>query len=104
MKERVMKVRDEELKGLSNYLHMNSMLREVLFAAGPIAVVTIFSSLVYAFGKSLTVTQIFHITAFVNILRLPTNLLGQALKMCSDGYVSIKRLERFLLLPTLPSL
>ena len=95
-------VRAKELRRLNVYLHCNAILRELIFAAGPIAVAVIIASFVYWFGQPLTVPQIFEITAFVNILRLPTNLLGQALKQMSDGLVSLSRLNRFLLLPTIP--
>jgi ABC-type multidrug transport system fused ATPase/permease subunit len=62
----------------------------------------IFVSSVFAFGNSLSVVQIFRVLAFVNVLRLPTNLLGQALKTYNDALVSVVRLNRFFLLPTLP--
>ena len=95
-------MRAKELRRLNVYLHCNAILRELIFAAGPIAVAVIIASIVYWFRQPLSVPQIFEITAFVNILRLPTNLLGQALKQMSDGLVSLARLNRFLLLPTIP--
>ena len=95
-------MRTKELRRLNIYLHCNAILRELIFAAGPIAVAVIIASVVYWFKQPLSVPQIFEITAFVNVLRLPTNLLGQALKQMSDGLVSLARLNRFLLLSTIP--
>jgi ATP-binding cassette subfamily C (CFTR/MRP) protein 1 len=80
MEKRVMEVRKKEIKGLNMYLSLNCVLREMLFLAGPIANIVIFTSFVYAFGQQLTLVEMFRVSAFINILRLPSNLLGQALK------------------------
>ena len=103
MEERVMKVRARELSCLKIYLTLSSALRELLFIAGPIASIVVFSSLIYGFGQSITLVEMFRVTAFINILRLPSSLLGQALKNLSDAKVSAARLTRFFLLPTLPA-
>lgn len=47
--------------------------------------------------------ELFRLLAFLNITRFPLNLLGQALKSFNDAQVSLQRLNRFLLLPTLPT-
>ena len=54
-------------------------------------------------GRSLSVVDLFRLLAFLNITRFPLNLLGQALKSFNDAQVSLQRLNRFLLLPTLPT-
>lgn len=53
--------------------------------------------------RSLSVVDLFRLLAFLNITRFPLNLLGQALKSFNDAQVSLQRLNRFLLLPTLPT-
>lgn len=45
--------------------------------------------------------DVFRLLAFLNITRFPLNLLGQALKSFNDAQVSLNRLNRFFLLPTL---
>jgi ATP-binding cassette subfamily C (CFTR/MRP) protein 1 len=80
MEKRVMAVRKKEIQGLNMYLSLNCVLREMLFLAGPIANIVIFTSLVFAFRQPLTLVEMFRVSAFINILRLPSNLLGQALK------------------------
>ncbi len=100
--DRLMSVRVTEVDFLSTYLNASALLRELLFAAGPISALLIFTVAVYGLDQSLNVVQIFRVLAFVNVLRFPLNLLGQALKALSDGRVSIDRLNRFFLLPTLP--
>jgi ABC-type multidrug transport system fused ATPase/permease subunit len=102
MEERISNIRAKELDYLGGYLNYSSLLREALFAVGPFTALVIFVSRVYAFDRPLTLVQIFRVIAFINILRLPTNLLGQALKSSNDAVVSIARLNRFFLLPTLP--
>ena len=104
MEKRVMDVRAKELKCLDLYLCLNSCLRELLFVAGPIASVVVFTSLIYGFGQTITLTKMFRVTAFINILRLPSSLLGQALKNLGDARVSAARLTRFFQLPTLPEI
>ena len=103
MEKRVMEVRSKELRYLNIYLGLNSALRELLFIAGPLASIVVFTSLTYGFGKSITLVQMFRVTAFINVLRLPSSLLGQALKNLSDARVSAARLTRFFELPTLPA-
>ena len=103
MEKRVMEVRTKELRYLNIYLGLNSALRELLFIAGPLASIVVFTSLTYGFGKSITLVQMFRVTAFINVLRLPSSLLGQALKNLSDARVSAARLTRFFELPTLPA-
>jgi hypothetical protein len=44
-------VRAKELKRLNIYLHVNAFLRELIFAAGPIAVCVIIASIVYWFNQ-----------------------------------------------------
>ena len=102
MEQRIVDVRRKELKCLNLYLSLNSCLRELLFVAGPIASVVVFTSLIYGFGQSITLTEMFRVTAFINILRLPSTLLGQALKNVGDARVSAARLTRFFQSPTLP--
>jgi ATP-binding cassette, subfamily C (CFTR/MRP), member 1 len=102
MEKRVVEVRTKELHCLNLYLVLNSVLRELLFMAGPIASITVFSSLIFFFGQTITLAEMFRVTAFINILRLPSSLFGQALKNLSDGKVSAARLTRFFQLPTLP--
>ena len=102
MEQRIIDVRRKELKCLNLYLSLNSCLRELLFVAGPIASVVVFTSLIYGFGQNITLTEMFRVTAFINILRLPSTLLGQALKNVGDARVSAARLTRFFQLPTLP--
>jgi ATP-binding cassette, subfamily C (CFTR/MRP), member 1 len=102
MEKRVVEVRTKELHCLNLYLVLNSVLRELLFVAGPIASITVFSSLIFYFGQTITLAEMFRVTAFINILRLPSSLFGQALKNLSDGKVSAARLTRFFQLPTLP--
>ena len=59
--------------------------------------------LLYLASRALTVVELFRLLAFLNITRFPLNLLGQALKSFNDAQVSLQRLDRFLLLPTLPT-
>jgi ABC-type multidrug transport system fused ATPase/permease subunit len=103
MEKRVMEVRSKELRYLNIYLGLNSALRELLFIAGPFASIVVFTSLTHGFGQSINLVQMFRVTAFINVLRLPSSLLGQALKNLSDARVSAARLTRFFELPTLPS-
>jgi len=94
---RALSVRAKEVKLLSSYLNVNALLRELLFAAGPISTLIIFGTAIYAMNDSITVVQFFRVLAFVNVLRFPLNLLGQALKNAFDAFVSIQRLNRFFL-------
>lgn len=101
MMQRVLTERRKELRQLQRYLLNSSYLRELLFAAGPVATLVIFTVHIYAQKEPISVAQVFRVLAFINILRFPLNLLGQALKNFSDAAVSVKRLDRFLLLPVL---
>jgi len=92
-------VRAKELTSLRCYLNRNSVLRELLFIAGPCTVLVVVLTFVYGTGSTLEVSQTFRILAFINILRFPTNLLGQALKAYSDAIISGSRLTNFFLLP-----
>ena len=98
---RVLAERSKELAQLQVYLLNSSYLRELLFAAGPIATIIIFSVHLYAQREAISVSQVFRVLAFINILRFPLNLLGQALKCFADATVSVQRLDRFLCLPVL---
>jgi ABC-type multidrug transport system fused ATPase/permease subunit len=101
--EKINKSRSRELKSLQKYLERNSLLREVLFYAGPLTVFFVVVTFVYGTGSKLEVAQTFRILAFINILRFPTNLLGQALKAYSDAVIAGSRLTNFFLLPVIES-
>lgn len=103
IEERVTEVREVETKTLREYLNSASRLREVLFAAQPIFAIIMFSVAAEAMNRPLTVVSTFRLLAFLNITRFPLNLLAQALKNYKDGAVSIQRLQKFFLLPTLNS-
>lgn len=103
IEERVTEVREVETKTLREYLNSASRLREVLFAAQPIFAIIMFSVAAEAMHRPLTVVGTFRLLAFLNITRFPLNLLAQALKNYKDGAVSIQRLQKFFLLPTLNS-
>jgi ABC-type multidrug transport system fused ATPase/permease subunit len=101
LEKRVNAVRDKETSTLHRYLDSAGQLRELIFSAQPISALIIFVTATYGMKDPLTVAQIFRVIAFLNITRFPLNLLGQAMKNVSDGLVSIERLNRFFLLPTL---
>ena len=79
MEARVMNSRSKEMSFLARYLDYNSLLREIMFSAGPIATAVIFATSVYGLNNSLKVVQIFRVLAFLNILRFPQNLLAQVI-------------------------
>lgn len=97
--EQINKARSRELSSLHTYLERNSLLREILFYAGPLTVFVVVATYVYGTGSKLEVAQTFRILAFINILRFPTNLLGQALKAYSDAVIAGSRLTNYFLLP-----
>ena len=102
MGSRVLAVRGEELKHLGEYLLSNTNLRELLFMALPFMGIIVFSFIVYHSRLPLSVPLVFRVLSFVNILRFPLNLLGQALKGFTDAFVALERLERFFSLPSIP--
>lgn len=101
--KRVLAARSMEVRHLNRYLAASSYLRELLIVAGPIATLVIFTVVVYNSSAPMTVSQVFKVLAFINILRFPLNLLAQSLKNCSDANVSLGRLGRFFTLPVLVS-
>jgi ATP-binding cassette subfamily C (CFTR/MRP) protein 1 len=101
LEKRVEKVRNAETAYLLSYLGASGHLRELIFSAQPVAAMIIFVTATFAMDKPLSLPQIFRIIAFLNITRFPLNLLGQAMKNVTDGMVSVRRLNRFFLLPTL---
>lgn len=99
---RVNRVRTEETFWLRKYLDAAARLRELMFSAQPICALVIVTTAAYGAKKPLSLVQIFRVLAFLNITRLPLNLLGQALKNVNDGLVSLQRLNTFFLQQTLP--
>ncbi len=102
IESRVNAVREKETQFLRKYLDASARLRELMFSAQPVAALVIVTVAAYGIDKPLDIVQIFRVLAFLNITRLPLNLLGQALKNSTDGLVSINRLNNFLLQRTLP--
>ena len=94
--DRIYKTRDKELRLISRYLDINGILRELLFATQPIVTIVVFMVALYGMNTSLSRIDVIRIIAFLNITRLPLNLLGVAMKSMKDGVVSSERLERFL--------
>jgi ABC-type multidrug transport system fused ATPase/permease subunit len=94
--DRIYKTRDKELRLISRYLDINGILRELLFATQPIITFVMFMVALYGMNNSLSRIDVIRIIAFLNITRLPLNLLGVAMKSLKDGVVSSERLERFL--------
>lgn len=104
LEQRVAAVRDEETSKLWEYLVVNGMLRELLFVAIPLAAYIIFTTFAVLDDSGLTVVKVFRVLAYLNILRFPLNLFGEALKFLSDSSVSLHRLRDFFLLSTRPPL
>lgn len=100
LEQRILGERDAEIKKLGWYLLLSSFLRELLFSAGPITSMIIFSTYIYGMKKEINIVQVFRVLAYVNTLRFPLNLLGQSLKNYNDGKVSVLRITNFLLLDT----
>lgn len=101
MESKILDSRRKELGELFTYLTLNALLREVLFIAGPLAIFFYVVYYVYSLKKKLTVVTVFQVLSFINILRFPLNLLAQSLKMFNDATVSVQRLQKFFLTPTL---
>lgn len=101
MEKRVQDTRKAELGNLLSYLNVNGGLREVLFVVQPVATLVIYLTSLYAYNKPLQQVQVIKVISFLVITRFPLNLLGVTLKSLKDGSVSLQRLERYLLLPTL---
>lgn len=101
IEKRIHAIRTKELGWLRKYLMANGYLRELMFVVQPAVVLVIFTILVYGMDGRMSVVQVYKVLAFINITRFPMNLLAQALKNLSDGKVSMERLDRFFLLPTL---
>ncbi len=99
MQAKVGAVRDGEVSELWKYLMINSALREVVFLSGPLSILIMFL-VALTTGHRLDVVKLFRMIGFINMLRLPINLMGQALKQATDAMVSCERMEQFLLLPT----
>lgn len=104
IEKRISSLRDVEMSTLHNYLDSSSKMREVLFLAQPLIALVIIVISTYAVNKPLTTVQLIKVLAFLNVTRLPFNLLGQALKTCKDALVSVQRLQEYFLLKTLPEL
>lgn len=102
MEQRVNQVREDETYFLRKYLDAAARLRELMFSIQPICALVIVTTAAYGVHQPLSLVQIFRVLAFLNITRLPLNLLGQALKNVNDGLVSIQRLNKFFLQSTLP--
>lgn len=100
LEQRILGERDAEMKKLGWYLLLSSFLRELLFSAGPITSMIIFTTYIYGMKKEINIVQVFRVLAYVNTLRFPLNLLGQSLKNYNDGKVSVTRITNFLLLDT----
>jgi len=96
IEERIYNTRDKELRLISRYLDINGILRELLFATQPIVTFVVFMVALYGMNNSLSRIEVIRVIAFLNITRLPLNLLGVAMKSMKDGVVSTERLERFL--------
>lgn len=101
MEKRVQETRKSELSNLQSYLNVNGGLREVLFVVQPVATLVIYLTSLYGYNKPLQQVQVIKVISFLVITRFPLNLLGVTLKSLKDGSVSLQRLERYLLLPTL---
>lgn len=101
IEERIREVRKKETTRLHAYLDLVGYLREVLFAAQPVAAIIMFATAFYGADKPMSVVQIFRMLAFLNITRFPFNLLSQGLKAANDALVSIQRLDAFFCLPVL---
>lgn len=51
--------------------------------------------------RNLGVVKVFRVVAYLNTIRYPVNLLGQALKFMTDVFVSVERLDAFFRLPVM---
>ena len=100
--KKILGMRATEIQQLRRYLALSSLLRELLFCAGPVTSMVLFTVLIYALGSPIDVVQIFRVLSFINVLRFPLNLLAQSLKNYNDGRVSNSRITAFLTLETLP--
>lgn len=101
VEQRIEGVRLNETTELWSYLVANGLLRELLFLAIPISAFLIFSTYVMV-DQPMSVVKVFRVLAYLNTLRFPMNLFGQAMKFVSDAGVSIVRLNDFFNLPTQP--
>ena len=95
MELRVQQARKLELRALFNYIESNRRLLELMFAAQPTVAMVLFTTTIFVLKRQITLVTVFRCLAFINILRFPMNLLGQALKNISNAKVSLRRLTNF---------
>lgn len=101
IEQRVREVRDQETSWLHRYLDRSGQMRELLFAAQPIAALIMFATAFYGLKKPLSMVVVVRMLAFLNITRFPLNMLSEALKNTNAAAVSIDRLSAFFCLPAL---
>ena len=87
MRDKVAALREVEMQCVWDYLILNGLLREMMFMAGPLMGIVMFTTYAFAAGEPLTTAKVFRCLAFINILRFPLNLLSQVTR---DGLVLLK--------------
>ncbi len=89
MEKRISEVRKAEINKLWDYLVVNGLLREILFFAVPLAAFFIFCTYAFMMNRNLSPVTVFKVIAYLNTLRFPSNLFGQALKNLSGAIICI---------------
>eukprot|EP00164_Ancoracysta_twista_P003660 GFYU01004901.1.p1 GENE.GFYU01004901.1~~GFYU01004901.1.p1 ORF type:complete len:1550 (+),score=481.01 GFYU01004901.1:223-4872(+) len=94
-KERLVDVRNQELKILRKYLYINCVLN-FLWNVNPL-LVSLASFAMYSLsGNELTADKAFTALALFNILRFPISALPMVINNLMEASVSVKRVDRFL--------
>jgi ABC-type multidrug transport system fused ATPase/permease subunit len=102
MADRIEAARRVELRSVYSYLLACGFLREAVYFSVMVCAFVIFVVNVLLLHRGLSVVKVFRVIAYLNTLRYPINLFGQALKFMSDLFVSVERLDAYFRLPVQP--
>lgn len=94
---RIELLRKKEVEALKQY-HIGRMMNTVLTFIGPLTVTFSLFMCYVLTGGALTVAKVYTVYSLLNLLRLPFQLTPQAYTALLEGFVSIDRLSKFLLL------
>jgi ATP-binding cassette, subfamily C (CFTR/MRP), member 4 len=108
--EKITNFRKEEMRILKSASKIRALNEAIFFSSSgnstlTIAIIAAFGFVTFwALGGTLTPSAVFTTTSYIQIVRLTmTNLFSKGYQLQSEVMISLKRIERFLLLPEIKS-
>jgi ATP-binding cassette, subfamily C (CFTR/MRP), member 1 len=92
------RIRKQEIPTQWKLLYIRATNIAIVFTTPPLTAFTIFTA--YEFGVGKLISDIaFTTLSLFNIMRFPLVVLPKAIRSAAEGYASLQRVEKFLLLP-----